>query len=295
MNNEKLYALAGGINDDFVAETMKPKAARPRYLRYIAAAAAVLLVLGAAFGVVKAAGAKEQANLPEKYAFMSDTEVPKDAVLPPSQVGTDSAAIKPGHDDLRNLKKMYNESDVVCIVTIRDWLGENEYYSYYEATVERVYKGDPGESVVIYQKGTSQALFDDTPLFTYGDKLLLGLLRWGNMPYDNAYFCIGDETCVSYLAADEDGETYVIDAEGEYSYWTALECPEVQLTDYVKDRSLAARLLKNIGEYDSVAAERFEYWFNAYYEDPEQFEFTETMTPHVYLLADLEAFFVGLD
>ena len=46
MNSEKLYKIAGEIDDRFVSETMRPKAS-PRVRRWLGAAAAVLLIAGA--------------------------------------------------------------------------------------------------------------------------------------------------------------------------------------------------------------------------------------------------------
>ncbi|MBQ1718233.1 MAG: hypothetical protein II031_03660 [Bacteroidales bacterium] len=58
MNSEKLYKIAGEIDDRFVSETMRPKAS-PRVRRWLGAAAAVLLVAGAVFGISRIVGIGE--------------------------------------------------------------------------------------------------------------------------------------------------------------------------------------------------------------------------------------------
>ncbi|MBR3383527.1 MAG: hypothetical protein IKG85_10910, partial [Clostridia bacterium] len=87
MNSGDLMKSFNYIDPALIERSEKRKDPARTVRRIAAAAAALLLVFGAAFGVAKAAGAKEQAKLPEKFAFMADTEVPKDAVLPPSHDG----------------------------------------------------------------------------------------------------------------------------------------------------------------------------------------------------------------
>lgn len=324
MKTETLCYAIGNIDERLIERAEKPVSRRPRYLRYIAAAAAVLLIFGAAFGIAKAAGEGENkpeqnalvpetivpedavqpspensgTQLSEKYAFMADTTVPADAVLPPSQMGKDGSCFMPGHEDLLNIKRIYEESDVVCIVTIRDWLGETEpkLYTFYEAKVEQIYKGEPAESIVVCQAGSSEGLFNSTPLFTYGDKLLLGLCRNEKRPYPNAYDIIGMETTVSYLATAEDGKVYVIDEVGEYSYWTRLECPELHFTNYADDQTLVKELYKDIANYDSAFSKFHEGYWQGYYEDRETFlHDTAGYAPHVYSLEEIESFFSELN
>ena len=53
MNENKLFAAAADLDDRFVAETMQKKA-RPRGVRFIAAATAALILVGAGFAAYKA-------------------------------------------------------------------------------------------------------------------------------------------------------------------------------------------------------------------------------------------------
>ena len=225
MNNEKLYALAGGINDDLVAETMKPKAARPRYLRCIAAAAAVLLVLGAAFGVVKAAGEKgpagtddtgkkpaeanaaeedgtmqtdnKWADLKEGYEFMADTTVPEDAVLPPDEYGASKASYARSY----TFREAFDEADAVCIVTVGDYLGTISWAEGFKAKPEKIYKGSLPEEITLLQWVSGRR---PTP-FRCGEKLLLFLKN----TEDDVYRVVGADIAQLYCAAYE-GSVYCV-------------------------------------------------------------------------------------
>lgn len=302
MNSGDLMKSFNYIDPALIERSEKRKDPARTIRRIAAVAAALLLIFGAAFGVAKAARAKEQAKLPEKFAFMSDNEVPADAVLPPSQMGNETAVFMPGHDDLYNIKRTYEESDVVCVVTIRDWLGETEgdlvaLNTFYEAKVERVYKGDPGDSIVVVQAGSSDGLFNNKPLFTYGDKLLLGLVRYPKGPYaNNAYSILGVELSVAYLATDNDGTVYVLDEVGEFSYWTEVECPELHFTNYADDQALVEELYKDLAKYDTGIVWALKGHWDGYYSDKESYLLnTAGFRPHVYSFEELDAFFAGME
>ena len=282
--------------DPALIERSEKRTDPARTVRMIAAvAAALLLVFGAAFGVAKAAGAKEQANLPEKYAFMSDNEVPADAVLPPSQMGG-IGQFGPGYDKLRDLKEMYEDSEAVCIITIRDWLGESMTRSRYKADVEYIFKGEIEDTIAVYQMGSSIGLFDNNPLFTYGDKLLVGLNRSNKSICEGyaAYEITGVDSTLSYLAAAEDGQIYAIDYKGYYSYETEVKLPEYHFTNYAEDQNFVNELYKNIANYDSAVAKHLEEYYSEYYNNKERFVHDGGLVPHVYSLDEIEAFFAGM-
>ncbi len=303
MNKYQLASVMGDIDDRFVSKTTKRAANKKPLLRSIAAAAAALLIVaGAAFGISRVVGIGEAPKLPSEpaskgdaqYEFLADVRVPKDAVLPPSQLGTIGHVGYASNDKLRDLKDIYEESDAVCIVTIRNWLGENEATSWYEATVERTYKGETADSIVIYQTGNSVSICNDAPLFTYGDRLLVGLCRWESRPYENAYFAIGGDTTTAYVQKAKDGKAYVIDPEGRFSYETENRHPELEFTAYGEDEGLAKELFDGMRGYDKVMADKLEEWFDAYYSNRDRFA-NETCTPHVYSLAEIEEYFAGLE
>lgn len=293
-----------------VDETVSKKA-RPRIWRYIGAAAAALLMAGALFGITRIVGIGESPKLPtepasqgeaqpaektpSEYAFLYDTSVPEDAVLPPNQEGSKGMGIRAGLDKLRDWKEIYEDSDAVCIVTIRDWLGENELYSYYNATVERTYKGELPETIVVYQPGNSSYLCDDAPLFTYGDKLLLGIRRWEDRPFENAYYVTDNVLAFTYISVSKDGDPYVIDSCGVITHYTGVNLPELHFTKYGENKKLAKELFEEIGEYDSVIAAYFDERFSDYYEHRKEYHEGLAMIPSIYSLAQIEDFFAGLE
>ena len=293
-----------------VDETVNEKA-RPRIWRIMGAAAAVLLMAGFLLGITQIVGIGESPKLPiapaspgenrpaedtlGEYAFLYDTSVPEDAVLPPKQEGSNNMVMSSSHDKNRGFNELYEDAEAVCIVTIRDWLGENELYSYYNATVERTYKGELPETIVVYQAGNSSCLCENAPLFTYGDKLLLGIRRWEDRPFENAYYVVGGETTVSYVAAAEDGSAYVIDPKGIYSHYTEYNHPELHFTKYGENKALAKELFDELGKYDRVMADHLDEWFGEYYENRSAFISSWSMIPHIYSLEEIEAFFEGLE
>lgn len=306
--NEEEAAVRPEVS--LVDETVSKKA-RPRIWRYIGAAAAALLMAGALFGITRIVGIGESPKLPtepasqgeaqpaektpSEYAFLYDTSVPEDAVLPPNQEGVKDMGMSASHDKLYDFSELYEDADAVCIVTIRDWLGENELYSYYNATVERTYKGELPETIVIYQQGNSSYLCDDAPLFTYGDKLLLGIRRWEDRPFDNAYYAVGGGAAVSYVIATENGQAYVVDAKGIMGYYTKIRHPEADLFDYINNHDLAKEILSGLSVYDRVTAKQIEEVYDEYCSDKSAYISSGAMYPHIYSLGEIEEYFAGLE
>lgn len=290
MNNEKLYALAGGINDDSVAETMKPKAARPRYLRYIAAAAAVLLVLGAAFGAVKAAGEKKPLDyswdkLPKGYEFMADITVPKDAVLPKTQVGEFFAEASYARD--YTIFEAYQESEAACIVSVKNWLGETASGTYYEVKLEKLYKGELSETFTLYQCANSEITMKGSPLFTYGDKLLVFLIPWNRDGYEGSYDLVGTDIAMFYVASSKDGCIYLIDHKGVFSNVNKQRCPDLELADYLNNDLLACELFDYVDSFDKAMADLF----RNYREATTKYGDKVPLPMHIYSLEEVEAIF----
>ena len=288
--------------------------------RYLTAAAALILVFGASFGIAKAASdARLQSEIAAyksaadaaleseiasykaelgKNAFLAETEVPAGAKLPIRQTGFKGGALHyvmgASPDKTRDLCEIFEESDAVCILTVRDWLGENELYTWYEATVERTYKGELPEKIVLYQMGNSLAMCNDAPLYTYGDKLLVGIRRWESRPYENAYYVIAGDSTAAYVSLAKDGKAYVIDPEGQFSYCTRENHPELEFTQYGGRSPLAMELFEEMAKYDEAMAEKLGLWFGEYHEHPELYDENEPLIPTIYSLDEIEDFFAGL-
>ena len=75
-----------------------------------------------------------------------------------------------------SLTEAFEEADVVALVQVGNWLGENTDgfpYTYYEADALECYKGDIPAHFTLMQSGASTSTYEDYPLFTYGNQLLL--------------------------------------------------------------------------------------------------------------------------
>ena len=282
MNNEKLYALAGGINDDFVAETMKHKAARPRYLRYIAAAAAVLLIAGGAFGIVKAAGME------------TNTPIPEDAVLPPTRSGTDGYI----HSKIRGpftIGSAKEASVAVCVLTIGDWIGEDDDETFFDAKVEKVICGELPEHIALCQHGNSKWTSKGFPLLTYGDRLLAFLrdVTWNDEQPDNCYTFTGLMFTHFFIEKANDGREYAIDRAGNFSYYTKEREPGFDLENHSDDDALVQSLINRLQGYDELLADWLKEYFRLRAMDIPEDEITE-IPVRIFSLEELERYIVEI-
>ena len=220
MKTNTLSAAIGNIGDKYIARSESSSPARKNhFIRYAAAAAAILLVLGAVFAAVKllpANAPKQEAAIPsdDTSAWLSPVEIPEDAVLPPARKGAMECSA--------NYKKMYDlamardEAEVICVVTVGNWLSDNECCSYFEANVEKVYKGEIPDKIVLRQNESSIA-DNGSPIFTYGNRLLVFLAPWDNwedVSYENAYYQLGAGLTTLYFAKDASDNVYLVDLRG---------------------------------------------------------------------------------
>ena len=278
MKTEKLALAVNDIDEELILKAESPAKRRPRYLRYAAAAAALLLIFGAAFGVAKTAGAG------------SSPIVPDDAVLPPSQMGNGAMEGLATSDRTFNLEEVFTCSDAVCLLTIGNWLGENSVCTYFEASVEKVYKGELPERIVVYQLGTSEWIVDNSPLFVYGDRVLMGLTHREISPYENTYEPVGAQDSYLYAEYARDGHTYLIDYNGVLSYHTEDELPGLGFRNFAYNADIVKGLIDRFSLYDKVVSERLEEYYNENRSDsPMDFPL------RIYSLDEVEMFFNGLN
>ncbi|MBQ7355080.1 MAG: hypothetical protein IJW62_06135 [Clostridia bacterium] len=107
---------------------------------------------------------------------------------PPAAIGTvisrpptRSANTQYGFDPLRDsltLLELWESAEAVAWVSIGNWLSENDFGSYYDATVLECYKGELPSSIVLEQAGSSVNTYTDFPLLTYGNECLVFLQCW---------------------------------------------------------------------------------------------------------------------
>ena len=97
-------------------------------------------------------------------------------VRPPVRIG--EATGNASFNRLYSLTEAFEEADVVALVQVGNWLGENTDgfpYTYYEADALECYKGDIPAHFTLMQSGASTSTYEDYPLYTYGNQLLLFL------------------------------------------------------------------------------------------------------------------------
>ncbi len=267
MKTNTLSAAIGNIGDKYIARSESSSPARKNhFIRYAAAAAAILLVLGAVFAAVKllpANAPKQEAAIPsdDTSAWLSPVEIPEDAILPVSRLGTKGK----NHPDIvhfaSDVDEAFTAAGLVCVGTVGNCLGEKYGDTFFEVNVERVYKGKQLDKLVIGQYGTSE-WGGMIPLFTYGDRLLLFLIS--NEPYkdthplewENAYWIGGACATVFDIILDDDGTPYICDIMGVMG--EKIRRPLENLKD--DENGLIDRLRENMSEYDDCAKYRnFEY------------------------------------
>ncbi|MBQ1817552.1 MAG: hypothetical protein II124_02860, partial [Clostridia bacterium] len=111
---------------------------------------------------------------------------------------------------------------------------------------------------LIYQMGASGGVITGSPLFTYGDKLLVGLISRSTEGFEDAYEIVGADTAFFY-AAQVDGETYLIDHKGIMTRRTFAECGDAAFTNQAAGNpGLAKRILNELGKNDKAIAAELE-------------------------------------
>ena len=293
MNSRDIISSMSFIDTELLERSENRVPKRRRAYRIAAAAAALLIVFGAAFGVAKAAGAKEPAALlnyawqalPEGFAFMADTEVPKEAVLPASQTG--GAEFDAEYNCSYDIITAFEDSEAVCLAVVGNCLGETESGTYFDIKPEKIYKGVLPETFTLYQCANSEFTFEGSPLYTYGDKLLLFLIPWGRDGFDDSYETAGSDLTVLYAAVSEDGGVYLIDHKGVLSYLTGEQQPELKLANYACDSGLAEELFRYLDSFDKTIAHRLREYQRVSAEDPDNVP----LPMHIYSVGEIEALF----
>ncbi|MCR5808896.1 MAG: hypothetical protein K6G56_04980 [Clostridiales bacterium] len=281
MTTECLAAAIGGIDEKFIAEAREasPKS-RTRIMLYAAACAAALLL--AAFGLMRAGVFKGENKLDMTVS------IPEDAVLPPA-IENRPAASYASYGTAYSVEKAFRKADAVCLLTVKNFITEDFYCSYFEASVDRVYKGELPESIVLAQwLATSQIMLENSPRYTYGDKLLLFLDPSISQTFPGAYDSVGCDISFFYAAPSSDGEIYLFDHKGLFSYYT-YSCKDDEHPFNVRNRS-SLQLVSDFCNYYSAFDKPIADRLNEYYEACVGHE-TASFALHVYSLEDMEAYF----
>ena len=110
----------------------------------------------------------------------------------------------------------FQEADTVALVRVGDWLGEQDGgfpITFYKAAVVKSYKGDLPREFTLMQNGGSAGTYEDYPLYTCGNELLV-FLRKADADYPDAYQSVGSFSTVLYAADAVDGTRYYLDRFG---------------------------------------------------------------------------------
>ncbi len=189
------------IREDYIQEAMEAEKRRSTSMRWVALAACVALVFGIGVGSL----------------FLSVNKH-SDTILPPARFG----AYSDGKMSLAKsftLESAYDEADVVAWVRVGNWLGERTGEkildaTYFEVEVVKAFKGNPGDSIVMEQLGSSAWTIKGYPLFTFGNELLVFLVEAEGREYENCYYINGTYSTVMDVVTNTDGKTYVADRFG---------------------------------------------------------------------------------
>ena len=91
----------------------------------------------------------------------------------------------------------YREADLVALVRIGDWLGEDTeaHATFYSAEIVRTYKGEAVSPIRLIQYGDSGATAAGYPLFTAGNKMLL-FLKKAEAEEEGTFWIYGSDSTV---------------------------------------------------------------------------------------------------
>ena len=176
---------------------------------------------------------------------------PHEPVMPPVRIADRAIkALVPAY----TLASAYEESDVVALVRVGDWLEEDTdqmLCTMYAAVPVTVYKGEFAkvkDSFILVQEGCSTQSLRELPLFAAGNELLLFLTKADGGPYENAYFITGNYTTMFYRVKDANGSAYCFDPVG------SMGRDVKDAENLADDTALKNRLAEN--EKDTIVAER---------------------------------------
>lgn len=227
-------------------------------------------------------------------AWKEPVTVPADAVFAPVRKPDGFGSACRDGECFYGYKSAFENADAVCLVTIEDWLSECFICTFFEASVDKVYKGELPDKIVIRQEANADFSLYNTPLFTYGNKLLVFLTVWdswdeGVQRHDNAYAIMVYGTGYLIYAQDKAGNDYLIDQMGDISYRTK-QTKEAALTDQYSSE-LIGELIEYIDKQDSELAKSIELFTH----DTDRLEYDPEGRPMTVLrFEDMDDLLTGL-
>ncbi len=127
-----------------------------------------------------------------------------------------------------NLSTLFEEAEIIVRLRVGDWISDAYFdnFTCFKASVLEVYKGSVGSEIVLVQSGTTKRTYQEYPLFTYGEELLLFLksmethiaedklnnpdFDYPDFEYKNAYSIVGGPLNVWNIATLKTGDTYIV-------------------------------------------------------------------------------------
>ncbi len=181
----------------------------------------------------------------------------EDWVQPPTRFGTDGIAHPSFAKNYATFGAAFGEAKVVARVVVGDWIGDDGFLTYYKATVRECYKGEIPESIILFQDGFAEFTYQDYPLFTGGNEMLVFLNDAKSKDYDHGYWIIGSFMTFMDVGYDSDGNRYFADRFGNLGV-TVSGCK-----NYSSDKSVEDAVCKYIFENDPALAEyQYAYIFS---------------------------------
>lgn len=216
-------------------------------------------------------------------------------VRPPVRIG--EATGNASFNRSFSLTEAFEEADVVALVQVGNWLGEKTdgfSYTYYEADALECYKGDIPAHFTLMQSGASTSTYEDYPLYTYGNQLLLFLDQTQTdggeayIQYPGAYVNVCSFITMMYAANADDGSRYFVDRFGLMTYEELMNNPGSATLGQPLSRmqeSTVKELRADLEKTDPLLAESLSF-------GERQNSFLE---PYVYSEDTLKALFASLN
>lgn len=178
-------------------------------------AACMIFVFVICIGIWQTGSGNKSHNVPaDNVLGTNNNEGEKEIVLPPTRYGKgiSKASLAKGY----TFESAFEDSDMVAIVRIGNWLGEKETsrITYFEADIIDIYKGEEIDNIVLYQDGNADSTLKGYPLFTYGNEILVFLNHITDPKFGDAYWIIGSYTTVFDVITTDSGDVYFSDRWG---------------------------------------------------------------------------------
>ena len=184
--------------------------------------------------------------------------VPGDEViLPPCREG--EIRYKTSWAHYPAVEEAVEAAEAVAVVTVGSWVGEDlgNGKTAYFAMVEKTYKGDLPETILLLQTGTSAETHYGTTLYSYGNELLVFLKPAGFEDYSDVYDS-GVLTAIP-VGRDDSGAAYLFDGPEKM-----MECfAGLENHGIAHDSETAWQIRRNFVETDPYWEDKLEL-FNVY-------------------------------